>query len=255
MYVDVVDFPESEVVLAPLGDVQVGADYAKDTLRRFVDKATDKGARFIGMGDYVDVTNPSSRRALSGARLADTLWASMEAKAEEHIDEFCETIKSTQGRWVGLLGGHHFFPFRDGTTSDTRIAWSLGASYLGDSALLIIRTPFRDYRVLAFHGEGSSISPAGALRRLEGLAAGFNADLVLMAHHHKLAATKRDKLCYSGVGDEIGHETQTLVCTGSFVKGYIEGPGTYVERKMLPPVTLGGALVYLHRNGEIGVEL
>lgn len=243
----------SEIVLAPFGDVQVGAPYAKETCKRYIDKAMEAGAKFIGMGDYVDVTNPSSRRALRSIRMADTLESALREKAEEHVEEFLELVKGTE--WIGLLSGHHYFDFEDGTTSDSRIARALRTEFWKGSVWLKLgRTRIMDdFTVLAFHGDGSSGAPSGALRKLESVASGFEADICLMGHHHKLAVSKRDRLWHDG--SEVRHTTQTLVCTGSYVKGYVEGQETYVERKMMVPVTLGGALIYVKLPDEVSVVI
>ena len=115
--------PWKKTYVVPVGDVQLGAGGVDlDTLRRDIERGLEHDAWFIGMGDYVDVASPSGRRKILAAGFYDSVVSALEGKAEEHIDEFLKVVEGTEGRWLGLLQGHHYYEFGDGTTSDTRSA-------------------------------------------------------------------------------------------------------------------------------------
>jgi hypothetical protein len=251
MEIHKVKIDSPEVTLVPLGDVQVGAEYAYNRAREHVKEGIRRGGLFLGMGDYVDVANPSSRDSLRGAKITETVREALEKTAESHIREFLRVVKGTKGLWLGVLTGHHYYEFADGSTSDTRIAKELGAPFLGTTALITLELRGTTYRILATHGEGSSKSPAAALRRIEQAAVGFEADILLSGHHHKLATGKTDRLVErDGV---LVSKATTAVCTGSFMKGYVQGKETYIDKKLMTPMTLGGAILTV--GEKVKVEL
>jgi hypothetical protein len=90
------------------------------------------------------------------------------------------------------------------------------------------------------------------LNRLERVAAHFDADIYLMGHHHKAVSAMVDRLYVTSRGKPVlVDRTSALVCTGSFLRGYMQNSqlipgrprGGYVEQKMLMPVALGGPLL------------
>ena len=239
----------------PIGDVQCGVKACdEERLQRHVEWGLEHGAIFLGMGDYVDMAAPSDRTRLRKAGLYDTVTEAIAEKAEADIGRFLKLVSGSKGKWLGLLQGHHYMVFNDGTTSDTRIAKALDAAFLGDCA--VVRIQLEDSGVVAdvlcHHGQGSTASEAGALTAVMKFGAGFgHADVVLNGHHHKKVATKKPRPYYDGAGHFTSRNTVYAV-TGSFLRGYLscsqsEGRpgGGYVEKRMLPPVALGGIVIRL----------
>ena len=253
--------PKETVTLMPIGDAQVGAD-ASDLkrLRTHVDWGFHtKHALFLGMGDYVDMASPSNRRILKSAGLYDTVTEALQAKATEDIKTFLGATWDSKGSWLGLLQGHHYMDMADGTTSDTHIAEALRAPFLGDCALVrIIFDKHKDVDGLpvkadiwCHHGRGGGASVAAPINYLEKIARGFDADIYLMGHQHKKIAAPIDELYYTRGGHML-HHTKMLACTGSFLRGYLDtsysegrAGGTYVEKGMMTPVSLGGIVIEL----------
>ncbi len=163
-----------------------------------------------------------------------------------------------------MLTGHHTWVFGDKTTTDSRLAQALEAPLLGHCGVVILRFhhggshgsgPIQA-KIWAHHGAGSGVTSAAPLNRLEHTIKMFYADVYLIGHHHKMAASKIPWIDYSvGPSGKIVDMSRNryLVATGSFLKGYEVGSrdpmgfpaGGYVERKMLPPVALGGPLVMI----------
>ena len=253
--------PNESVTVMPIGDAQVGVEAAD--LRRLKSHMEwgfhTKHAMFLGMGDYVDMASPSNRRTLKAAGLYDTVTEALQAKAQEDIKTFLQHTLYTKGAWLGLLQGHHYMDMADGSTSDMKIAEALRAPFLGDAA--IVRIIFDKHKdvdglplkadIWCHHGRGGGVGAAAPISLLEKTARGFDADIYLMGHQHKKVATPIDEMFWSRDGRML-HRTKLLACTGSFLKGYLansmsEGRagGTYVEKGMMTPVSLGGIVIEL----------
>jgi len=253
--------PNETITLMPIGDAQVGVEAADlKRLKNHIEWGFHtKHALFLGMGDYVDMASPSNRRTLKAAGLYDTVTEALQAKAQEDIKTFLENTLYTKGAWLGMLQGHHYMEMADGTTTDMHLAEALRTQFLGDSAL--VRIVFDKHKdvdglpvkadIWCHHGRGGGAAVAAPINYLEKIARGFDADIYLMGHQHKKIAAPIDEIYYSRSGRML-HHTKMLACTGSFLKGYLanstsEGRagGTYVEKGMMTPVSLGGIVIEL----------
>ena len=105
----------------PVGDIQwtgLKGETVVSMLRRHIEWGVEHGAYFLGMGDMIDFASPSNRQALRAAALYDNAQQVIDDAARNLVHELYETVlKPSKGRWLGLLEGHHFTQFRDGTTS------------------------------------------------------------------------------------------------------------------------------------------
>lgn len=209
--------PWEPFIIAPLGDVQAGSEGTDwDHLEAHVEKALRAGAWFIGTGDYSDFLSPSNRKALQSSGLYDTAINLIEAWHDEWLERLQRVLKPTAGRWLGLVHGHHFYPYPDGETTDTKLARFLHAPYGGTSS--IINVTFQnsnkkraEAKVYVAHGEGSGF------RFLDRVAPGFpDVDLFVMGHNLD------SKLGRSG-----------------------RAQGSYVEQKGMRPLPIGGSFYRL----------
>lgn len=252
-----------EVLIMPIGDIQWSGrdnEVAMAMLKRHVQWGVDNGAYFIGMGDYIDFMSPSNRQKYAASALYDTAVKSIDDKAMSLVEDlYLQALKPSKGRWLGLLEGHHFHEYRDGTTSDQGLAQMLDTRFLGSSAyvrLVLQDTKTRRGTVIIWchHGVGGGTTLGAPLNKLERLMAAFEADIYLIGHHHKKVAGPIDRIepvwGAGNGGSRLVHRTKVIACTGSFLKGYAEGGkqgaiprGGYVEQKMLNPVALGGILL------------
>src|SRR3990170_916140 len=254
--------PWEELRLMPIGDIQFdglpNSACDIDRLQRHLTWGVRNDVVFFGMGDYTDFASPSNRAHLKSAGLYDTTQRIIEQAADTGLERLKEILEPTRGRWLGLLEGHHFFEFEDGTTTDMQLAKFLGAPFLGTCAMLRL-TFGRQAKgkgincvIWAHHGVGSGVTVAAPLNKLERVAAHFDADIYLMAHHHKAVSAMLDRLYVTSKGKPaLIDRTKALVATGSFLRGYMQGSqagpgrprGGYVEQRMLMPVALGGPLL------------
>lgn len=256
-----------EFLLLPIGDIQwSGCDkeVALKMLSRHIEWGVANNAYFIGMGDYIDFMSPTNRERLRGANLYDTSQKVIERSSRMLVDEIYEkALKPSRGRWLGLLEGHHFSDFADGTTSDMKLCDMLETHHLGTNAvvrLLFERGKTQDkpagsgsYLIWAHHGNGGGQTTGASLNRIEKMIKGFEADLYLMGHDTKIAHAPIDRIeaIFPRTGaPRLLHRPKNIASTGGFMRGYVVGSrhgrvprGGYVEQGMMNPTALGGIAV------------
>jgi hypothetical protein len=269
-----------EILLMPVGDIQWSGrdnEVAMNMLRRHIEWGVERGAWFLGMGDYIDFMSPSNRARYEAAGLYDTTRKSVDDKAAALAEDLFEkALKPSRGRWLGLLEGHHYHTYRNGITSDQDLAERLDAPFLGACAFVRLMLSLGSNSnkrgsvvVWCHHGVGGGVTLGAPLNKLERLLTSWEADIYLIGHHHKKVAGPIDRIEPAWRGNRreatVVHRTKIIACTGSFLKGYatedgaaskvrrttkgLEGTpaevrrGGYVEQKMLNPVALGGILV------------
>lgn len=260
MQVVEVRVPGSELLLAPVGDVQYGAQGCDaDKLARHVRYGLEHDWWFLGMGDYLDHFSPSNRRALATASvgLYESAAELIDRAVGERIEELASgPLAGSAGRWLGLIQGDHEHVFLDGTHSDDRLARSLRAPFFGSAVLLDVYLGDcpRPLKIWATHGRGASVSSTGKTLHLERIAQAFDADVYLMAHSHLKYGYPLDRLKSARMPDgrlKLVHETKVLGITGSWLNGYQQNSrslsgfpqGGYVERGAMRPVPTGGLLI------------
>lgn len=267
-----------EILVMPIGDIQWSGrdpEVAMGMLKRHIQWGVDQGAYFLGMGDYIDFMSPSNRARFAASALYDTTVKSVDDKAKSLVEDlYLQALKPSRGRWLGLLEGHHYHEYRNGMTSDQDLAERLDAPFLGMCAfvrlqLQLSKTQRGSVVIWCHHGVGGGATLGAPLNKLERLLTSWEADIYLIAHHHKKVAgpIDRQEAVWSGNrgAAEVVHRTKIIACTGGFLKGYTNEPvgkktkrvagggldgvpaavrrGGYVEQKMLNPVALGGILL------------
>jgi hypothetical protein len=275
------DLPaQAPLTLAFLADIQYGATGCDlNKLEKYIERAVAfEHVHYLGVGDFVDRMSPSNRTGIALARIGTPLYDStikmLDKAGREDIEAIKQILAPTRGlcpvcgnnNWLGIHEGHHFHPFYDGTTTDTRIADWLGCPMLGHTAATFL--DFVDahkhkgtFRIMSRHGEGGAQSESTVIRKLEALATDFVADLYVTGHYHMRFAFDRPRIDWV---DTTRHHTMIdrtyyMVSAGSYLRGYVLGSelegrpqGTYVERKGLRPRALGGIFIEVrpYRNGN-----
>ena len=254
--------PWQETTIIPVADVQLGSRGVDiERFRRMIRWANEQNRNghpnyFLGLGDYGDLASPSNREAIRGARLYDSVRGALEDRATQIKDEFLREVRGTEGRWITLLHGHHFYEYADGSTTDTKIAEALGAQYGGTCAFvrLVFEHPTHHrklyYTIWMHHGRGSGMSPGAPINTLYKVMNHFEADAYLMAHMTKKAVAPAPRL-YMEADGKIRDHKKILAGVGGYSLGYEQGgmnlagrpEGTYVEQGLMAPVSLGGILL------------
>ncbi len=262
--------PAQEMILMPVGDWHAYSEgWPEQRFRDHIQWGVDRGAWFLGMGEAVDFTSTSQRQIMRNLR--DSQRRAIDEMHAEKVEKLGAMVAGSKGRWLGMLEGHHFWEYSDGTTTDQHLCRLLGCPFLGTSTLYNIRLvrPGEGngctVAVYAHHGYGGGGRRIGTqLHRIEDALGYVEADIYLMAHLHSKANAPLDRL-YRTPGGHLYHRTKIIARTGGFLRGYMGKPpqpldrpaslsrGTYVEQHGLSPSALGGLVIsigYKRLTGE-----
>lgn len=256
------------LLVIPLGDIQwtgEDSDIALTQLRETVEWGVENGAWFIGMGDYIDFASPSNRVAIDNANLYDNARGLLARSAQDLVDDLYDRLlEPTRGRWLGLLEGHHFYTFSDATTTDQYLAGKLNADFYGWSVAVQLQAKDwkRPVSLWAAHGLGGGQLPGSQTNRIDKVSHWFEADGYLMGHWTRLSAVPINRIVPDFQTGELRHLNRYLVGCGGYQRGYIEeyrdGPvprGTYVEKSLMRPVTLGSPVLHIGDGQILSVEV
>lgn len=266
--------PWEEMMLLPIGDIQHGAqgvDLPK--LSRHIEWGVERGAYFTGLGDYIDVASPSGRSKWRRSEFYDSLIDSMDAHVHKLTDELKRVLEPSQGRWLMLNRGHHFWPYDSEnsafTDTDAELADFLGCPVTGDMGLGVVQIKFKNEkgkraikaRIWQWHGEGSGQTMAAPLNKLEREMSRWpTIDIFLIGHYSRKVGYPVDCLVpVFGKRPDVKAVRRILACTGGWVQSYTVGSRpSYVERAGMPPTNLGGPVIYarpVHAAGGDRLDL
>lgn len=221
------------VNLYPLGDLHIGSPYfdvrvLKQALERI--DAERENSRIIIMGDLIE----SATKTSVGAGVYEQKMMPMEQinKAVEILRPYADLIDAV------VTGNHEQRIYKmSGVDVMEHFCVKLGIPdrYLGYYGVVKYAWNKRCYNVAVWHGAGGGATTGGALNKIEKQAAMVFADVFLMGHVHKRAATMRDLYVPDPQNNRINRITQHFVITGSA----LDHAGSYAEEMGLPPSTKG----------------
>jgi hypothetical protein len=247
-----------EMRICYLGDFQYAGKKAHGTalgqLKDKIEEEVERGAYFVGMGDYIDFLSPSNRQRLRSAALYDTAEDVIDEKSMELTQELFQlALRPTVGRWLGLVEGHHFAQLKSGDTTDMRLCEMLKAPFLGTCGVLRINfargTAKMGVTLWVHHGHGNGQTGYYPLARLSQFSASQEGvDAFAIGHTTKLGHLLANRMGYRW-GKKSGkayHRTIHLIGTGGYSRAYVEGAkqgrvprGGYAEQQMLGPAVIG----------------
>ena len=247
-----------EMRVCYLGDFQYAGKKAHSTalsaLKDKIAEEVERGAYFVGMGDYIDFLSPSNRQRLRSAALYDTAEDVIDDKAMELTHElFDAVLRPTVGRWLGLVEGHHFAQLKAGDTTDMRLCEMLKAPFLGTCGLIRVNfsrgTSRMGVTLWVHHGTGNGQSSYYPLARLESFASSQETvDAFAIGHTTKMGAVPLNRMGYKW-GSQHGkayHRKTYVIGTGGYSRAYVEGAkqgrvprGGYAEAGMMKPAIIG----------------
>lgn len=253
----------SKATLFVFGDMQLGAvGYRNDILQEFKqDFLSAENPYGLGLGDYGDFLRPSLR-----AKIGEQLYQDDDARDQlddivrDKIEKLGDEMSFMKGRLIGLNSGHHEWDFRDGTNSTQQLCRRLSTTYLGWSAYTVLKVSGTAklkkgkegatvaLKIYSTHGDGGSPFSSGDMAQLEKkIAPYWVADLYFRGHSSKgeCAPLELNDVCVRGAPRLIKKTRWIVNCPG-MMNGYAEGHTGYVERKNLPPASLGYVKVILH---------
>lgn len=243
-------------LLIPMGDIHYGiGDFPTKKLQTNIEWGLDRGAMFIGMGDYFDFTSTSQRIIVSSMR--EEAKKEIDGLVKIQVEKFFQILEPTKKLWLGLIEGQHRWEFMDGTSSDQYLCQLLECDFLGTSTLINLHPmraprehPEANTMIFAHHGIGSARKAGGHLNRIEDILEWVEADIYLMGHSHAKIAAPIDYQIITPDGVHT-HRTRILARTGSWFKAYSSttpqnlkipariSRGTYVERGAYTPTAMG----------------
>jgi hypothetical protein len=243
---------EKDWRLIPIGDIHIGNRNCDiPLLQRIVDRVRDdERALWIGMGDYSDsITCKDKRYDLNSI---DSRFATPDVQYRK-IEEIFRPIKD---KCIGLLDGNHdYLQWLEHSHNyvDT-MAYNMGVPYLTMDAYvrLSVRRHYgegktagaKNIEFYAHHGWSNARTNGSKVNRIEDLAGIFpNLDLYLMGHVHLLGNSPSRFQLAVDKSMKIVQKKEHFVFTGSFLKGYVDGTVSYVERKAYQPTALGSPCI------------
>jgi hypothetical protein len=254
--------PSQQILIMPVGDVHAYSQHWPE--KRFQDHikwGVDKGAYFLGMGEYLDFTSASQRAILSGLRGSQK--SMIDDMVKKQVEKLFKLIEFSKDRWLGLLEGDHYHQYESGITVDQHLCQLLNCPFLGTSTLMNIRLALPKRRgtnveitIFAHHGAGGGRKQGSHLHRIEDLITMVEADIYLMGHSHSKANAPLDRL-YRTRDGYLYHKTKLIARTGGFLRGYsgiapqdlksaaAVSRGSYVEEAAYAPSALGGMVISL----------
>ncbi len=248
-----------EVIIAPVGDLQLGARGADlDKFKRHIDWCMKHDAYMIGMGDFVDVVSPSGQKKLAVADFYESVMDVLTEAAYKKLMVLLDVLKGTEGRWLGFHDGHHKWLFgttKEGKkqTTDSLLAEALVAPFLDWSAVttLTFKKSKLTAQIHSTHGNASSVTMAGPLTKMEQRAVSFpDVDIFLEGHCARKVGYPRDGLVRRK--GKMASRRRIYCTTGGFCRGYLEGSTTYVEQALMRPLNMGAPLIFVRPIEEEG---
>ena len=240
--------PGETLKLIPFGDVHREAPlHSHSWWKRFLDYAkSQKNAIFLGMGDYFDGCSTSERASIARSDLHDSTIANIEDTYKGVTKTLDNELQFMRGRLIGLIGGNHYYEYRDGTTSDMRLCEALGCRFLGVQSLIRVQIDYgkttMPFDIMAHHGKGGGKLPGSTFNSINDMHMGAEVDICLMGHDHKRGVApgiSRLRLCETAGRLSVKQRVPWLGRTGSFLKGFEDGQVSYNVDACRNPNALG----------------
>lgn len=235
--------------LIPIGDIHIG-DKGCDIprLRRLVGWIKNKeNTYWIGMGDYANCINYTDKR-FDPSTVSPEYLTDLDNVVSKQFDDLNKILSPIKDKCIGMHTGNHEETIRRKYHFDItrKFCDDWGVKYLGYSAFTRMHfkpnSTTRRHMVTIYstHGAAGGRYPGYKINRLERIAGKFDADIILYAHSHTKDVHTTTQLRVTGHKyPRVAMRKQVVALTGCFMKGYIEGGTSYVERFDYPPTDLG----------------
>jgi len=247
---------ESTWVLVGLGDIHRGHIFLDEDLfyrhLNFIEETPN--CRVIMMGDYGDCINAKDPR--HDYNVLDFQYATPD-KQYAKVTEDLERIKD---KIVVMLDGNHDYGFwrRHNHNFVSRMAYDLGVPYAGVSAYVRLRFlrgskskkhKTQIFNIYAHHGWTAARTDAYKVKVIQDLSTIFPMlNLYLMGHVHRRGEALPTTKLFVDRGGNIREWIEKYVFTGSYIKGYEKGVGSYVEARAYRPTDLGSPIIEIRPN-------
>lgn len=233
--------------LVPIGDIHIGdkgCDISR--LKKLVEWIKEKeNTYWIGMGDYANCINYTDKR-FDPSTVEPKYLADLDNVVPTQFDDLNRILSPIQEKCIGMHTGNHEETIRRKYHFDItrKFCDDWGVKYLGYSAFTRLHFSTGNTRrivtIYSTHGAAGGRYPGYKINRLERIAGKFDADIILYAHSHTKDVHTTTQLRVSGTKHpRVEMRKQIVALTGCFLRGYIDGGTSYVERFDYPPTDLG----------------
>jgi len=192
------------------------------------------------MGDYCSLYTKGDRRKAPSNQLPDPL--AIYSEVRNWIKPLAKTNVCT------LTGNHDEDWWREENIDF--VSWmcaELGLNY-GNYESVVRFKVHRENGVVArnidlvlWHGDGGGRTRGAALNASSRpLEMHRTADIIAVGHTHRMGMMREQYVVPDETTLDQRSVNQFIVMTGGYQKGYLPNCSTYISKKMLPPVTIGG---------------
>lgn len=204
----------------------------------------------IGLGDYRNLLRTHARTHLRSYTADRNSWDDIDTMVRAETREFYKKMgfEKFKERLIGLAPGNHMWEFQN-QTNDTQMLCELcNVPYLKRPTMIRLRIACnkrvqRTLILLVHHGDwsGGFTRAGGDLNSMENKSLGFEADMYLFSHTHRLIGYQAPMLTIPNTGKLEVVERPKLYCrTGCFLAGYDKKCiNSYAQDKLLTPTKLG----------------
>lgn len=234
--VEVPVVPNRDIPLVPLGDFHYGSPHCLvDDIKKTVQWIKEKGALWIGMGDYIEMGTKTS----VGAGVYEQIL-----KPQDQIEGVVDLLDPIKDTCICLLKGNHEERSHKAVGIDPAmvIASELGVSYSGWESWGAISNNHAAYTFHAVHG-GSGHKNAALLMNMmdRDMRKFISTDLIFRAHSHDRITMSCEVIDVISSAHSVRIREQLLVGTGHFL-GRAE---SYAAAKSLAPKPSGTIAIWL----------
>lgn len=224
-------------------------NHDREKLTKFFSEVSELNGEkyFLGMGDYFEYISSTSRSFIKSSKRSE-IGEALETIAREDVENLTNFMKTNyNGKYIGLIGGNHYYEFASGLTTDTMLADNIKTRYLGVNSFIRLSYKYGKAKrmaidICAHHGLGGGRTCGSSINKLQTMANSFNADILLQGHDHNRCVDYINRLELSQVGN-LRNRKILLARTGSFLKSYENGKSCYAVDAMYSPSDLGGLII------------
>lgn len=238
-----------------LTDTHDGADgcdskLLKDVIRKI---ELDKNGYWLHGGDIIDPDRPSQR-----VRKTSTTHDRPEVLSHEDEKSMLWLEKFMFPKWepiahkcLGIVAGDHFIEYGNRSNSAEHLCQRLKMPYLGER-LGYSSINFSDgkghmmwYDMLIRHGKGTASTSGGDVASLDRQSTQWFADAHFGGHTHQENCHPIPFMKPSSARSKLQERISWRIRGGSFLRGYLPGRTTYVEKAEYNPLCVGWAELHL----------
>ena len=235
-----------EFYVVPIGDCHLGNKGCElSRLKEMVQWIKDKpNCYWLGMGDYIDCINYTDKR-FDPDTIEKKYLGELSNCVPMQIDDFINIVRPIADKCLGFHRGNHEEKIRLQYHYD--VMYELWKEFqkplLEDSCVTVLdfhlpNEQVHSIKIFSMHGCCGGRKGGSKINWLEDLIAYMEADIYLIAHSHIKESEIKTQLYVDRAG-RVQQRKKVLGVTGSFLRGYVQGCSSYIEKAMLPPTDLG----------------